>query len=130
MPAWLICIENMYVNAVTNVNTQCTEIKPLYCLQSYHRTRTTGFSSLTRQTGRFLSKPTKFSFVPQEEFPDAGWLICIENMYVNAQVRIWSGVDINNDLCCTSLEIAEVWLILLTIFNIIISIQHNAYVHT
>ena len=58
------------------------------------------------------------------------WLICIENMYVNAQVRIWSGVDLNNDLCCTTLEVAEVWLNLLTIFNIIISIQHNAYVHT
>jgi hypothetical protein len=33
-------------------------------LEDKLNTRTTGFSSLTRQTGRFLSKPTKFSFVP------------------------------------------------------------------
>jgi hypothetical protein len=52
---------------------QCTKINNLYCPQSYHRTRTTGFSSLTRQTCRFLSKPIKCSFVPQEACPDAGW---------------------------------------------------------
>jgi hypothetical protein len=95
--------------------TQCTEINNLYCLQSYHRTRTIGFSSLTRHTGRFLSKPTKFFSVHCVYISKNADMIC---------------VDLNNDLCCTSLEVVEVWLNLLTIFNIIISIQHNAYVHT
>ena len=53
----------------------CTQISKMQELKVY----VPRFDSITCQVGTF-----KFSQ------PMPAWLICIENMYVNAQVRIWS----------------------------------------
>jgi hypothetical protein len=67
------CFANLHMTINNEIRTVKQEIKEtserVGVLESHAELvndliKTFGFSSLTRHTGRFLSKPTNFSFVP------------------------------------------------------------------